>query len=99
LGQRVKKSVGSSTVATYLLADDSIDSPVLADGSATYHRGNDLIAETQSSDDKFYHADALGTTRAITGSSGTVTEMRTIDCCLTAKVHRKRRGQIPSQML
>jgi RHS repeat-associated protein len=77
IGQCVVKS--GSTTATYLLADDSIDSPVLDDGSATYHRGNGLIAETRSGNDKFYHADALGTTRAITDSGGSVTDTLTTD--------------------
>jgi RHS repeat-associated protein len=80
LGQRVSKATGGTTTASYTLADDGIDSSVLKDGSATYHHGsNGLIAETRSSADKYYHADALGTTRAITNSGGSVTDTLNTD--------------------
>jgi RHS repeat-associated protein len=80
IGQRVAKATGGTPTASYTLEDDSIDSNVLKDGSATYHQGpNGLIAETRSSTDKYYHADALGTTRAITNSGGSVTDTLTTD--------------------
>ena len=78
LGQRVGKSGGVS--ASYILADDSIDTEVLADGSASYAHGvTGLISENRGGTSKFYHPDALGSVRALTNTSGTVTDSRSTD--------------------
>ncbi len=60
---------------TFTLTDDAIDSDVLSDGAASYMQGaGGLIGETRGGTSKYYHADALGTTRAITNSSQTKTD-------------------------
>ena len=65
---------GSNTF-TFTLNDDAIDSDVLSDGAASYMQGaGGLIGETRGGTSKYYHADALGTTRAITNSSQTKTD-------------------------
>jgi RHS repeat-associated protein len=62
------------------VADDSIDSEVLSDGSASYFHGADgLISESRSGTSKFCHADALGSVRALTNGSGSVTDSRSTD--------------------
>ncbi|HVK06568.1 MAG TPA: hypothetical protein VM490_24090 [Armatimonadaceae bacterium] len=69
LGQRVgiADSLGSRAV---VLADDSIDSAVLSDGTATYQHGLGLLSEVRGGSTRFYHADALGTTRDLSDASG-----------------------------
>ncbi len=65
---------GSNTF-TFTLNDDAIDSDVLSDGAASYMQGaGGLIGETRGGTSKYYHADALGTTRAITNSTQTKTD-------------------------
>jgi YD repeat-containing protein len=71
-GQRVAKS-GVAT-ASYVLNDDAIDRPVLSDGSATYAHGSGLVSEARGGASKFYHADGLGTTRAVTDGAQGVTD-------------------------
>lgn len=72
LGPRVKKVEGSNA---FTLTDDAIDSDVLSDGAASYMQGaGGLIGETRGGTSKYYHADALGTTRAITNSTQTKTD-------------------------
>jgi RHS repeat-associated protein len=74
LDQRVKKVEGANTF-TFTLQDDAIDSDVLSDGAASYMQGaGGLIGDTRGGTSKYYHADALGTTRAITNSSQTKTD-------------------------
>ena len=67
---RVSKtdSAGTSAVIT---DGTSPASPVLKDARAVYTPG---ISERASSVSKFYHGDALGSTRGITNSSQTVTD-------------------------
>jgi RHS repeat-associated protein len=78
IGQRVTKS-GAAT-ATYVLGDDSIDAEVLSDGSATYAHGvAGLVSENRGGVSKVYHSDALGSVRALTNTSGTVTDTRSRD--------------------
>jgi hypothetical protein len=48
-------------------------SPVLKDARAVYTPG---ISERAGSTSKFYHGDALGSTRGITNSSQTVTDVK-----------------------
>ena len=74
LGQRVAKTGPGSLSLSYTLADNAIDSPMLSDGAASYIQGGGLISERRGSTSKFYHSDALGTTRAITNGSGTTTD-------------------------
>ena len=69
LGQRVGKTDSTGTLS-YKLADDAIDSNVLADGQATYQYGMGLVSEVRGGNTRVYHADSLGTTRAMSGSSG-----------------------------
>ena len=64
---------------TYLRAGDGIASPVLADGAATYNYGSGLTSEVRGGTSKFYQADALGSTRELTNSSGTVTDAHETD--------------------
>ena len=73
LSQRVGK-LDSGGQFGYTLADDSIDANVLADGQASYQYGAGLVSEVRGGVSKAYHADALGTTRAMSGASGTVTD-------------------------
>ena len=78
LGQRVGKSGDAS--ASYILSDDSIDSQVLSDGAASFVHGTaGLISENRGGTSKFYHSDALGSVRALTSTSGTVTDSRSTD--------------------
>lgn len=69
-GQRVGKTDSTGTLS-YKLADDAIDSNVLSDGQATYQYGMGLVSEVRGGTSRVYHADSLGTTRAMSGSSGT----------------------------
>jgi RHS repeat-associated protein len=78
LGQRVGKSGGAS--ASYILSDDSIDSQVLNDGAASFvHGASGLVSENRGGTSKFYHADALGSVKALTDGSGSVTDSRNTD--------------------
>jgi RHS repeat-associated protein len=78
IGQRVQKTGGVS--ASYILTDDSIDSEVLSDGAASFVRGaSGLISENRGGTSKFYHADALGSVKALTNTSGVVTDARSTD--------------------
>jgi RHS repeat-associated protein len=78
LGQRVGKSGGAS--ASYILSDDGIDSQVLSDGSASFvHGASGLVSENRGGTSKFYHADALGSVKALTDGSGSVTDSRSTD--------------------
>ena len=51
----------------------------MKDSAATYTHGLGLVSEVRGTTRKFYHADALGTTRAMTGSSGSVTDTKATD--------------------
>ena len=73
LSQRVGK-LDSGGQFAYTLADDSIDSNVLADGQASYQYGAGLVSEVRGGVSKAYHSDALGTTRAMSGAGGTTTD-------------------------
>ncbi|GAB4465769.1 MAG: hypothetical protein OHK0029_36670 [Armatimonadaceae bacterium] len=73
LGQRVKKVEGGVTF-NYTLRDDSIDTAVLGDGAASYTHGLGLVSENRGGTSKYLHADALGTTRAWSDSSGVKTD-------------------------
>jgi len=78
LGQRVAKS-GPGVSASYVLGSDAIDAQVLSDGAASYVYAGGLVSEVRGGTSKFYHSDALGTTRAITNSSGSTTDSLTTD--------------------
>ncbi len=56
-----------------------MDCAVLKDSAATYTHGLGLVSEVRGGTSKFYHGDALGTTRAMTGSTGSVTDTRSTD--------------------
>lgn len=78
LSQRVSKS--GLTSASYLLADDTIDTEVLQDGAASYTTGAmGLLSENRGGSSKFYHTDALGSVRALSNTSGSITDTRTTD--------------------
>jgi len=78
LSQRVSKSGMSN--ASYLLADDTIDTEVLHDGAARYdHGAMGLFAENRGGSNKFYHTDALGSVRALSDAYGTTTDTRASD--------------------
>ena len=79
LSQRVGRTDSTSTTYAYTRSSDAIDAPVLSDGQATYTQGNGLISEVRGSTSKFYKADDLGTTRALTGSTGTTTDTLSTD--------------------
>ena len=79
LDQRTGRTDSTSTTYAYTRAGDAIDAPVLSDGQATYTQGNGLISEVRGSASKFYKADGLGTTRALTGSTGTTTDTLSTD--------------------
>ncbi len=73
LGQQVGKTSGfGNTSVAYTLADDSIDSNVLADGGASYQYGLGLVSEVRGGASRVYHADSLGTTRTMSDASGAV---------------------------
>jgi len=78
LAQRVGTTDSRGTLA-YTLEDDSVDSAVLKDSAATYTHGLGLVSEVRGGASKFYHPDALGTTRAMTGSTGSVTDTKSTD--------------------
>ena len=72
---RVSKtdSVGTKT---YKTDGSSPASPVLSDGSATYTPG---LSERRGTTSSFYHSDALGSTRGITGSTQAATDSTLYD--------------------
>jgi RHS repeat-associated protein len=78
LGQRVGKADSNGTF-TYSLAGDTIDSPVLADGQATYQYGRGLVSEVRGGVSKIYHSDNLGTLRTLSNSGGSVTDQMETD--------------------
>jgi RHS repeat-associated protein len=78
IGQRVAKS-GPGVSQSYVLGSDAIDAPVLSDGAASYVYAGGLVSEVRGGTSKFYHSDALGTTRAITNSGGSTTDSLTTD--------------------
>ena len=78
LDQRSGKADSAGTFS-FLRAGDGIASPVLADGAATYNYGAGLTSEVRSGTSKFYQADALGSTRELTNSSGTITDAHETD--------------------
>ncbi|MCW3052755.1 MAG: repeat-containing protein, partial [Chthonomonadales bacterium] len=65
------QKVDSTGTANYLCDGTTPASSVLKDGSAVYTPG---LSERRGSTSKFYHGDALGSTRGITNSSQTVTD-------------------------
>ena len=83
-GDRVRTMVtppaGPPEITEYLVDPSGGLSQVVAetDGSgnlkAFYVRGNDLLAVLRATGDRFYHADGLGSVRALTDGSGTVTD-------------------------
>ena len=79
LDQRTGRVDSASTTYAYTRASDAIDAPVLSDGQATYTQGNGLISEVRGSASKFYKADGIGTTRALTSTSGTTTDTLSTD--------------------
>jgi RHS repeat-associated protein len=73
------KQSGAAT-ASFLLGSDRIDAEVLSDGSATYTHGvAGLVSENRGGTTKVYHSDALNSVRALTNTSGTVTDTRSRD--------------------
>jgi RHS repeat-associated protein len=73
IGQRVGKSDSHGTFA-YTLASDAIDSSVLADGQATYQYGMGRVSEVRGGVSSVYHSDSLGTARALSDSTGALTD-------------------------
>ena len=72
---RIKK-VDSSGTRNFITDGVSPAVPVLRDGLATFTPG---LSERRSSTSKFYHGDALGSTRSITDSSQSVTDTKRFD--------------------
>ena len=72
---RVGKTDSSGT-STYKTDGSSPASPVLSDGAATYTPG---LSEHRGIISKFYHSDALGSTRGITGSTQAATDSTLYD--------------------
>ncbi len=70
LGLRTRK-VDSTGTYNYVCDGTEVASPVLKDGAATYTPG---LSERRGTVSKFYHADALGSTRGITDSTQTATD-------------------------
>jgi RHS repeat-associated protein len=65
------QKVDSAGTANYLCDGTTPASAVLKDGSAVYTPG---LSERRGTTSKFYHADALGSTRGITNASQAVTD-------------------------
>ena len=72
---RTKKTDSAGT-KTYKTAGSSPASPVLSDGAATYTPG---LSERRGTTSSFYHSDALGSTRGITGSTQAATDSTLYD--------------------
>ena len=72
---RVSK-IDSAGTKTYKTDGSSPASPVLSDGAATYTPG---LSERRGTTSKFYHGDALGSTRGITGSTQAATDSTLYD--------------------
>ena len=66
----------STGTQNYVTDGSSPASPVLKDGNAIYTPG---VSEHRGSTSKFYHGDALGSTRGITDSSQSVTNSQLFD--------------------
>ena len=65
------QKVDSAGTANYLCDGTTPASAVLKDGAAVYTPG---LSERRGTTSKFYHGDALGSTRGITSSSQAVTD-------------------------
>ena len=65
------KKVDSTGTQNYVCDGDSPGSALLKDGNAVYTPG---LSERRGSTSKFYHGDALGSTRGITDSTQAVTD-------------------------
>ena len=65
------QKVDSAGTANYLCDGTTPASAVLKDGAAVYTPG---LSERRGTTSKFYHGDALGSTRGITNSSQAVTD-------------------------
>ncbi len=79
LGQRVRQS-DANGLNSAVYRDDAIDSPMIADSSATYVWGpNGIVSELRNGVINYYHGDALGTTRAMTTQGRTQTDTRETD--------------------
>ena len=72
---RVSKNDSAGT-KTYKTDGSSPASPVLSDGSATYTSG---LSERRGTTSSFYHSDALGSTRGITGGTQAATDSTLYD--------------------
>jgi RHS repeat-associated protein len=70
------QKVDSAGTANYLCDGTTPASAVLKDSSAVYTPG---LSERRGTTSKFYHSDALGSTRGITNSSQTVTDASLFD--------------------
>lgn len=83
-GNRVRTEItpptGPPSVTEYLVDPAGELSQVVAEADATgnllayYVRGNDLLSVIRPSGTRFYHADGLGSIRALTDETGTVTD-------------------------
>lgn len=80
LGQRISKSDSQGTTNNALISD-AINAPMATDGlsGVAYVWGLGLAGERRASTNKYYHTDALGTTRAVTTQAGTTTDTRETD--------------------
>ena len=85
-GNRVVEAVTGGTKSTYLVDKNQANAQVLEEytGStpaltATYVRGADLLFQDRGGTRSYYVKDALGSTRALTGSSGSVTDTYVYD--------------------
>jgi len=72
---RTKKTDSAGT-KTFKTDGSSPANPVLSDGAAIYTPG---LSERKSTTSSFYHSDALGSTRGITGSTQTATDSTLYD--------------------
>ena len=70
------KKTDSAGTKTYKTDGSSPASPVLSDGAATYTPG---LSERRGTTSSFYHSDALGSTRGITGNTQAATDSTLYD--------------------
>ena len=84
-GNRVRKVIDDTVFINYLVDTNRDYAQVVEerDGGGNllvrYVYGHDLISQTRDSATHYYHYDGLGSTRALTGQSGIVTDTYTYD--------------------
>ena len=77
--EKEKKSQKNSIYVALPLVQVLMETDNTGTVQAVYTYGNDLIAMNRADANSYYHYDGLGSTRQLTGDSGTVVALYTYD--------------------